>query len=632
MAHRVIEGALPITAKLLAGDLDMEIVFGADGFAATVIDGKKTLYVPNLPLNDAAADDLALRGIVHEDGHFKHSQFDDFEQVRHALRELTNILEDIRIEVAQIERYAGARAILNNGVRRLVELGAIHMPSEADGLGAVVSYLHYRLRVAILEQSDLAPFATAASNVIEPIMPGASFQRLTAMMFDVDQCKSTADCRDLAVQIVEMLKHEAESEAPPPDANSPQEPQQQDQQQQQDQEQKTDGPQGQSSGDSGQSGQDGDGDGDPSQDQSSASGGQDDGQGTRQDQGQQGNDGQDQSQGQPSAPDAKDSGSSAQQSGNAGDSGDGTEASQVAEGKGAGGKAEAMQQFLAKEESGGESTDLGSVLSKALGQICAKAPDAVRLPGVVQMEDATDENHDADLLDRIAGETNAVRRRIINLLEANARTSYWHSRSGKDINASRLWRLRVGDARVFEKQMEGRKQNTAIQLLIDRSTSMRKDIHMATDAGLAVAMAMEGVRGISTSVAAFPCYQGEDHDDVMLVSEFDEPVRRIADRFPEVGVQGTTPMSEAMLWSGYHLHAVDRDRKILVVATDGKPNDEKSAKAIIESLEQSGIEVFGLGIKCDVSGVFPRSGYISSMNDLADALFGMLQETLAKAA
>ena len=185
---------------------------------------------------------------------------------------------------------------------------------------------------------------------------------------------------------------------------------------------------------------------------------------------------------------------------------------------------------------------------------------------------------------------------------------------------------------MFEKRIEGHKQDTAIQLLIDRSTSMRRDIQIACDAALAVALAMDGVQGVSTSVAAFPHVGNNKDDDVLTISDFGESFRKIAARFPAVGVQGCTPMAQAILWAGYHLHAASQARKILLVVTDGKPDSHAATADVITKLEQSGVEVMGLGINIDVGYLFSKSGRISSVSELAAAIFGMLQETLAKAA
>lgn len=584
MKNRLIEGALPITAKLLADDLGLKLHFGAAGFKSAVDEtGVKHLYIPDLPLDDRIASALALGGIVHEDTHFNFTNFTDVPISDPVLKKMWNILEDVRCEQAEINRYPGARAALARMVAAMVEQGQFSPISEKEGLSGALWYVLYRLRAEVLGQVALRPLAIAAADIIKPMMPGASFQRLTAMMFEVMQCRSTADCVDLAQQILVMLKEEAENPTPPEQA-----PDQKPEQQPQEQEA------GGGSGDKGQSEQ---------QDQAGDSGAGD----------------QDAGNGQ----------------GDAGDqAGDGTEASP---GSAAAAEApsdenatgEAMKEFLAGTGAGESSMDMGEMLAQALDTI-SQVEDTVRLPDAIPLD--RELGNGEDVLSRLRAETNAVRRKVQGLLEAKARSTIMNGRSGSRLDVKRLWKTRTGDARVFEKRIDGHKQDTAIQLLIDRSTSMRRDIQIACDAALAVALAMDGVQGVSTSVAAFPHVSNDKDDDVLTISDFGESFRKVAARFPAVGVQGCTPMAQAILWGGYHLHATSQARKILMVVTDGKPDSQSATADVIARLEQSGVEVMGLGINIDVGYLFSKSGQISAVSELAVAIFGMLQETLAKAA
>jgi len=590
MKNRLIEGALPITAKLLADDLGLKLHFGATGFKSSVDNtGVKHLHVPDLPLDDRIASALALGGIVHEDTHFNFTNFSDAAISDPVLKKMTNILEDVRCEQAEINRYPGARAVLARMVGAMVEHGQFSPISEKEGLSGALWYVLYRLRADVLGQIALRPLAIAAADIIKPMMPGASFQRLTAMMFEVMQCRSTADCVDLAQQILMMLKEEAENPTPPeqaPDQEQDQKPEQQ--------------PQEQEAGG-------GDSDGDQ-------------GEGEQQDQ-------------------AGNSGVGDQDAGNepgdAGDqAGDGTEATPGSAAAAEAlsdedAKGEAMKEFLAGSGAGESSMDMGEMLAHALDSISHKE-DTVRLPDAIPLD--RELGNGEDVLSRLRAETNAVRRKLQGLLEAKARSTIMNGRSGSRLDVKRLWRTRTGDARVFEKRIEGHKQDTAIQLLIDRSTSMRRDIQIACDAALAVALAMDGVQGVSTSVAAFPHVSNNKDDDVLTISDFGESFRKVAARFPAVGVQGCTPMAQAILWGGYHLHATSQARKILLVVTDGKPDSHAATADVITKLEQSGVEVMGLGINIDVGYLFSKSGRISSVSELAVAIFGMLQETLAKAA
>lgn len=606
MTNRLIEGALPITAKLLADDLGLKIHFGAQKFSASVdATGGKHLNVPSLPLDDRLASALALGGIVHEDGHFNATDFSSMDVGNPLLKLMTNILEDIRCESLEIKRYPGARAVLARMVGAMIESGQFVAIDDREGLAGMPWYVLYRLRADVLGQVALKPLAIAAADVIKPHMPGASFQRLTAMMFEVLDCKGTADCVNLAQQMLDMLQEESENPSPQEQQQEQQDQQQepQQEQQQQQQENQAQGDQNDQSDQTSASGNGGDGDDSGKNAGTEHANEQSDGSGTNQGAtGSDAGDGTEAAQGSPSPSGVQKSGTDAQA---------------------------AMKQFLAGAGAGMPSMDTGDMIAGAL-DVMSQTNEAIRLPEAIPFN--RELGNGEDVLSRLRAETNAVRRKIQGLLEAKARSTLLNGRSGNRLDAKRLWRVRTGDARVFEKRIEGQKQDTAIQLLIDRSTSMRRDIQVACDAALAVALAMDGVQGVSTSVAAFPHVGNHQDDDVLLISGFGESFRRVAARFPAVGVQGCTPMAQAVLWSGYNLHASTKERKILVVVTDGKPDNQEATAAVIDKLQRSGVEVMGLGINVDVDGLFQTSARIGSVGELAVALFGMLQEKLAKAA
>lgn len=604
MQNRVIAGALPITAKLLGQDLGLVIHFGAAGFAAEIDDnGNKHLHIPDLPMDDDVAERLALGGILHEDAHFSFTTFLSWED--QVLQKLVNILEDVRCEALQCRRYPGAAGMLKRMIEAMVQQGQFNPVQEHEGLAGIPWYILYRLRASVLGQEALGPLADGAAQVIKPLMPGASFQRLTALMYDITECRTTGECADLAVQILAMLKEEAENPTPPEQQN-------QVQPQATEQAMPSDSP----SDGAGQL-QAGSADA-PNQDGSGASAGDSGSSGAA-----TGADGAD-TQGEASA----------------GTAGDGTEtapgvgASSCSEAAVNAGNADdaakraAMKEFLAGAGGADQSTDVGQLVAQALNSVSSKQSDPVHLPEAIDLERSLGEGE--DILMRLRGETNAVRRKIQNLLEAKSRATLVHCRASNRMDPKRLWRVRTGDTRVFEKRIEGMKQDTAIVVLLDRSTSMRNRIGLAADAALSFALAMDNVPGVDTSVVAFPESSGTSN--VLLVSDFSEPCRKVAARFPAVGVAGTTPMAEALLWSGYHLHATRRGRKIVMVVTDGNPNDRESTEQVLRQLHGSGIEVMGLGIDIDVSRLFSRSGYIADIADLPQALFGMLQEALAKAA
>jgi len=58
------------------------------------------------------------------------------------------------------------------------------------------------------------------------------------------------------------------------------------------------------------------------------------------------------------------------------------------------------------------------------------------------------------------------------------------------------------------------------------------------------------------------------------------------------------------------------ERKVVLVLTDGSPDDWESAAEIITKAGSAGIEMIGIGIQQDVSRLFPVAIRIGSVADL----------------
>ncbi len=700
-----IVGALPITAKMLADDCNIQLHFGSHTFQAGVDEnGTKHLYIPNLPMDDARAEAMGLGGIVHEDAHFNFTDFSEVALAKsdHEVGEFTNVLEDVRAERLECQKYVGAARILEKMTGAAIKEGFYRPLDLSMGSLALLGYALYRNRVTYLGHSSLHPFVLEGATVLREAIGVETFDKFDSLVLQVDRCQSTRDVRLLAEKIVAMLRQSSE-----PDDGGAEDQQQQESSSDQsgdssggdeaddsndsenqagesdsaqtDEEQYSSGDEsGQSEGQEQQDAPD-DSDGDQS---TSAT---EDNPARRQESNEAGGDesapeavganGADDELGEGEAGSAESGGTGDGQESGEGDvadqphgdasqtdeasndqsskSGSGTDEvsslDQVAEpsgevdsergsikamqgsdvGKVEGDKRGTLRALLANQEMESGAFDIGNLLEAYMDSADADA-EQVRLPDV----------HHADrqvgdveaILDRIRAETAAIRRMTQGLLEATARNRYCLGKTGKDVDPTQLWKLRCGDTRVFEKRIEGKKQDTSLLILLDNSISMQNRIGIVMDAGLAIALAMESIPGISTCVAAFPYQTKESRDDVLLVSDFGEPLRRTAERFPAVVVQGTTPMAEALLWSSYHILQTRQQRKIICVVTDGQPDNLAATEQVIETLGVAGVEVMALGINTVVNHLFETSETICDVQDVGPALFHMLQEKLAKAA
>lgn len=70
-------------------------------------------------------------------------------------------------------------------------------------------------------------------------------------------------------------------------------------------------------------------------------------------------------------------------------------------------------------------------------------------------------------------------------------------------------------------------------------------------------------------------------------------------------------------------------RKIVLVVTDGYPDDPETAKDTIAEAKRMGMDVLGIGIDAPViSSIIPVSETIADIHELAPAMFRLLQQTL----
>ena len=90
-------------------------------------------------------------------------------------------------------------------------------------------------------------------------------------------------------------------------------------------------------------------------------------------------------------------------------------------------------------------------------------------------------------------------------------------------------------------------------------------------------------------------------------------------------------MTEAIWFGAAALLRCREPRKVLLVMTDGQPNDKLSTLEILQRCRDSGIETVGIGLGIEVSQLFPVAITINDFRELRSQLFE-LSKTLLMAA
>ena len=106
---------------------------------------------------------------------------------------------------------------------------------------------------------------------------------------------------------------------------------------------------------------------------------------------------------------------------------------------------------------------------------------------------------------------------------------------------------------------------------------------------------------------------------------------RSTTKFYGVSASGGTPTAEALDWAGIKLSLRPEPRKLCLLITDGQPNNPEQADFAAKRLMANGIEVMGIGIRCDhIKTFIPNSRVITNVAELPQAMFGILQAEMTK--
>lgn len=333
----------------------------------------------------------------------------------------------------------------------------------------------------------------------------------------------------------------------------------------------------------------------------------------------------DPNQGQQQGDQQAGAGNNGQQDGQQSSPADGGQQQDVPGSAGASDTANGEKSFLRQVLEAGGDAPLPDV-KDALKQACQTAVnegrvDKVGMPFITKEFEQPQNPVSSKMLDEVNQATNALKVKTQALLQADTTATKRNVMQGTRIDMRKLHRAPTGGA-IFKKVTQGKKLDTAIMVLIDRSTSMEgQRIELATRAALAASLAFDH-QGVKTAVMAFP-YQGGN----ALLKGFDARASAQVDKYESIGAKGSTPMAEGIMGACIELARHPNQRKILLVTTDGEPDNEAATMDAISLARRSGMEVLGIGIQLDPSPVFGEqfSTTVNDINDLPTSIVDVLR-------
>lgn len=190
------------------------------------------------------------------------------------------------------------------------------------------------------------------------------------------------------------------------------------------------------------------------------------------------------------------------------------------------------------------------------------------------------------------GTTTKLRASLMNIIEAKTRSQRVVSKRGRRISKSKSSRLLTGDLRIFKRKFQ--EQNTPdcdLVILTDTSGSMTKDLQSAKVATFALLDCLDKIEGVNTAAFSF------GRTEATCLKKVNESFSRVVKaRIASLTASGGTPATEAYWASVHALIAMDASKKVVIMVTDGEPNDIPATKNMVDMLRKDGVNVICLGV------------------------------------
>ncbi len=227
-------------------------------------------------------------------------------------------------------------------------------------------------------------------------------------------------------------------------------------------------------------------------------------------------------------------------------------------------------------------------------------------------------------VDEIKRAESMLKVRLGRVMQAEKLTRGHLSRRGR-VSSQSLAKIIVSDPKIFSREQMQPGINTAVHLLLDTSGSMRARIDLSCKACYAMAKALESIKGINVGVTVFPAAKNDGISVCPVVSHGE----RVHANF-STNASGGTPMGSALWWLLQQLSLRQESRKIVLLLTDGAPDDAANVNDAIKVGKQLGVELYGIGINSDSTErlFLNKSCRLDDLTELAPAMYDLLSGVL----
>ena len=599
MSNQSLVGTLPIYAQHLAELTGVTV--HVEGVQAKT-DGKNVF----VPFTD---DDLPLSFgyIAHECSHVRNTDMGCFRDSCSTpfRKNLLNILEDIRIERLSMDQYPGTEPDIRYLNRKvLLEPFRPEQVDECPALHVIHNGILYG-GYWLLQEPQLEVPAKAYLARMETLLGNDLTDKILTLVKNTLACESTTDVLGLVDAIIDLLPSQEDEQG-----DEQLQPEQGAEGAPQDSQQSGGGDQHQEPKQAGGAGSDDQGkeEGQPESKQETSDGGQ------------SGSKPQDQSQ--PSS--GSDAGVTSHSSNGSGKPS--PEASNLRE----------QAKDATEADLKGLISEVGDKAGELLGRNAVRDGNPVR-PFSLDGRGRNRSDEASVRRVQLGIEQSAGLRQCLNgLLQAHVDCRVRLKRQGKRIDTGRIAMMKGGETRVFRSKSRAERQSASIQILLDKSGSMKSAMDQAEAAVYAVLSALEGLPLVTTGAMSFP---NKTNDGVERCALIKSPKERLIRAVSEGGFgarsEGLTPLAQALWPAAVEVLRAKGEKKILFVITDGEPNagTTHAAKEFIQRCEVSGIEVIGLGFgnakEHILKALFSQYRAVGEVANLKNSLFELVREALA---
>ncbi|ENM5835282.1 VWA domain-containing protein [Vibrio metoecus] len=254
------------------------------------------------------------------------------------------------------------------------------------------------------------------------------------------------------------------------------------------------------------------------------------------------------------------------------------------------------QQFLSSSQEDLPEGDLGDLIESVLnlpGNKEAMTSEEMLYISKADIHQVTSLTESSDSFESVAKHTTVhLRNGLVKLLESETRTQKVTTKRGRRVARGKAARLLTGNTRIFKCKFQHREDiNSDVVVLADSSGSMGRNIENVKIATYALLSCLDKIEGANSSAYAFSNNR---------VTSLKEPAESFSPgvraRVASLMSLGGTPATQSYWVAVQTLMSMQSHKKVIIMVTDGGPDDPQSTKNIVTSLKENGVFIICLGV------------------------------------